>query len=68
MLIDLKNEDFSTKLDVEPSEIVNDLVRPLISELAGLKKPDRVLKSEVFSAKLEVEASEPLTLLKNEAF
>ncbi|HEX9196492.1 MAG TPA: hypothetical protein VF906_01735 [Candidatus Bathyarchaeia archaeon] len=51
---DLNREDFSARLEDDPSEAlrINDL--PLIPELVSDREPVRDLKSEDFSAKPEV--------------
>ncbi len=60
---DLKNEDFSAKLEAEPSEPVKDLTKPLASEPARLNEAVMDLKSELFSTIPDEEPKEPFRLL-----
>ncbi|TMI26306.1 hypothetical protein E6H30_03885 [Candidatus Bathyarchaeota archaeon] len=57
---DLNHESLSTRLEDEPSEILNPTVRPLNRELARLRESAKDLKSEDFSEKAEDEPSEPV--------
>jgi len=59
---DLKNEDFSAKLEAELRESVNVLRKLLVSEIARLNEALTDLKSELFSPRLEDEPSETLKL------
>jgi len=58
---DLTNILFSTKLEVEPSEALKLVARPLFSAPAMPSEPVRDLNNDVRSAKL---AAEPIDVLK----
>ena len=60
---DLKNELRSRRLELEPSEALRDLARPLASEPARLNEALMDLKSELFSARPDEEPREPFRLL-----
>jgi len=57
---DLKSEDFSAKLEAEPSEPLKFTARPPNSEPATESEPVRDLKSEDFSARLEAKVIVPV--------
>src|SRR5438094_10623019 len=57
---DLKIDDFSARLEAEPSEALKLNARPRIPEAERDREPDRDLNSELFSARLEAEPSEPV--------
>jgi len=56
---DLKSEDFSAKLEAEPSKPVSVTARPANREPARDSEPVRDLRSEDFSARLGVEVTIP---------
>jgi len=59
---DLKSEDFSAKLEAEPSEPVSVTARPANREPARDSEPDRDLNSEDFSTTLEAKVNVPVRL------
>jgi hypothetical protein len=65
---DLDSDDLSVKLDADPRDPVKALTRPLVSEPAIARVPDRDLNSELFSTKPEAKDREPLRDLYKEVF
>jgi len=57
---DLSREDFSARLEAEPSEPPKVTARPPNREPVGESEPVRDLKKEVFSARPEARVSEPV--------